>query len=43
VTKNGQTTTYQVEKNYTSYGDNEDGSMTQKAIKNYIIDIKNDL
>ena len=36
VTKNGQTTTYQVEKNYTSYGDNEDGSMTQKAIKQYV-------
>lgn len=36
VTKNGQTTTYNVEKNYTSYGDNEDGSMTQKAIKAYV-------
>ena len=36
VTKNGQTTTYNVEKNYTSSGDNEDGSMTQKAIKTYI-------
>jgi hypothetical protein len=33
VTKNGSTSTYVVEKNYTSYGDNEDGSMTQKAIK----------
>ena len=36
VTKNGITNTYVVEKNYTSYGDNEDGSMTQKAIKNYV-------
>ena len=36
ITTNGTTTTYVVEKNYTSYGDNEDGSMTQKAIKNYI-------
>ena len=36
VTKNGTTTTYIVEKNYTSYGNNEDGSMTQKAIKQYV-------
>ena len=36
VTKNGVTNTYIVEKNYTSYGNNEDGSMTQKAIKNYV-------
>ena len=36
VTKNGTTTTYVVEKNYTSYGNNEDGSMTQKAIKQYV-------
>lgn len=36
ITKNGQTTSYIVEKNYTSYGNNEDGSMTQKAIKQYV-------
>ena len=43
VTKNGATTTYVVEKNYTTYGDNEDGSMTQKAIKNYVSDVKSNL
>lgn len=43
VTKNGTTNTYVVEKNYTSYGDNEDGSMTQKAIKSYITDVKTNL
>lgn len=36
ITKNGTTNTYIVEKNYTTYGNNEDGSMTQKAIKNYV-------
>ena len=36
VSKNGQTTSYPVEKNYTSAGENEDGSMTQKAIKSYV-------
>lgn len=30
------TTAHGVVKNYTTYGDNEDGSMTQKAIKNYV-------
>ena len=34
---------YDVEKNYTSYGDNEDGSMTQKAIKAYVTDVKSTL
>lgn len=43
ITKNGQTTSYDVEKNYTSYGDNEDGSMTQKAIKTYVNDVKSEL
>ena len=43
VTKNGSTSTYVVEKNYTSYGDNEDGSMTQKAIKQYITNVKTEL
>ena len=43
VTKNGSTTPYIVEKNYTTYGDNEDGSMTQKAIKTYVNDIKSNL
>lgn len=40
VTKNGTTNTYVVEKNYTNYGDNEDGSMTQKAIKNYVTNVQ---
>ena len=43
ITSNGQTTSYDVEKNYTSYGDNEDGSMTQKAIKTYVNDVKSEL
>ena len=36
ISKNGTTTSYVVEKNYTSVGENEDGSMTQKAIKQYV-------
>lgn len=40
VTKNGDTNTYIVEKNYTTSGANEDGSMTQKAITNYVTDVK---
>ena len=32
VTKNNANTTYTVEKNYTTTGQNEDGSMTQKAV-----------
>ena len=43
VTKNGATNTYVVEKNYTTYGANEDGSMTQKAITNYVSDVKANL
>ena len=43
ITKNGTTNTYVVEKNYTTYGDNEDGSMTQKAIKSYVTDVKTNL
>lgn len=42
ITKDGTTTSYPI-KNYTTYGDNEDGSMTQKAIKAYIAVIKNEL
>ena len=38
VAKNNTTNEFVVEKNYTSYGDNEDGSMTQKAIKAYVTD-----
>ena len=43
ITKNGTTTNYVVEKNYTSEGTNEDGSMTQKAIKTYVEEVKNTL
>ena len=34
---------YIVEKNYTTEGENEDGSMTQKAIKNYVEGVKSEL
>jgi len=37
------TTVNGVVKNYTTYGDNEDGSMTQKAIKNYVTSVKTNL
>lgn len=44
ISKNGQlAAAYEVEKNYTSIGNNEDGSMTQKAIKNYINEIKTEI
>lgn len=43
VTTGGNTNTYVVEKNYTSFGDNEDGSMTQKAIKGYVDNVKTEL
>ena len=39
----GSTTVPTVVKNYTTYGDNEDGSMTQKAIKTYVNDVKSAL
>lgn len=39
ITKKGKTTKHQI-KNYTSDGNNEDGSMTQKAIKKYVDDTK---
>lgn len=40
---NASTTASTVVKNYTTYGDNEDGSMTQKAIKNYVNEVKSTL
>lgn len=43
ITKGEDVNTYTVEKNYTSYGDNEDGSMTQKAIKQYVSSVKEEL
>lgn len=43
ITKGENVSTYTVEKNYTSYGDNEDGSMTQKAIKAYVTSIKEEI
>lgn len=44
ISKNGQlTSVYDVEKNYTNIGNNEDGSMTQKAIKNYVDEIKTEI
>lgn len=43
LTKGTDVSTYTVEKNYTSYGDNEDGSMTQKAIKQYVTSVQSDL
>ena len=44
ISKNGQlAATYNVEKNYTDIGNNEDGSMTQKAIKNYVNGIKTEI
>ena len=36
ITHNNTTTPYNIEKNYTVAGQNEDGSMTQKAITNYV-------
>lgn len=43
ITKNGNSTSYDVEKNYTTAGQNEDGSMTQKAITNYIQNVKTEI
>ena len=43
ITKNGNSTSYDIEKNYTSTGNNEDGSMTQKAITAYVNSIKADI
>jgi len=43
ITKGEDVNTYTVEKNYTFYGDNEDGSMTQKAIKQYVSSVKEEL
>lgn len=43
ITKNGNSTSYDVEKNYTGTGNNEDGSMTQKAIKDYVTSVKSEL
>lgn len=40
IQKNGTAYTYDLEKNYTSIGENEDGSMTQKAIKEYVENMK---
>ena len=40
VKQGGTTNTYVLEKNYTDIGNNEDGSMTQKAIKDYVSNIK---
>ena len=43
VTKNNNDTYYDVTKNYTSVGQNEDGSMTQKAITNALASQKTEL
>lgn len=42
-TKNGNTQTYEVEKNYTATGLNEDGSMTQRAITTALAAQKSEL
>ena len=42
-TKNGTTQTYDVEKNYTATGLNEDGGMTQRAITNALAAQKSEL
>ena len=43
ITKGEDVDTYTIEKNYTSIGENEDGSMTQKAIKQYVDSVKEEL
>jgi len=41
ITKNGTSNVYNIEKNYTTTGQNEDGAMTQKAITNALNNQKN--
>ena len=43
VNKNGTDTTYNLDKNYTTIGQNEDGAMTQKAITNALAAQKTEL